>query len=260
MTERKAIEKRKALEISRRNFLIGGSVMAAGLLLPKIPGTLGSFLVPFQPDTACAAESPTFSIMVVGRKQMGIAVGDMSTFDPQTKTIKAISGAKVTLHSFYNDREVSGTTDETGKMVLNIDGLCSDHPAEVEEPVDSEGKQLDYRFFGSLTVTREGYRDVVIPYARFKSLSAFIAPSRVLKEGEPYLRQLSFDRWDIQYTKADFISSSLNNESHDFAAEVWVPANKKVKQPSPPTISPGQRSRSATRTFPSRFPAPCPSR
>lgn len=165
MTERKAIEKRKALEISRRNFLIGGSVMAAGMLLPIIPGTLGSFLVSFQPDTACAAETPTFSIMVVGRKQMGIAVGDTGTYDPQTKTINAISSAKVTLHSFYNNQEVSGTTDETGKMVLSIDGLCSDHPAEVEESVDSEGKQLDYRFFGSLTVARDGYRDVVVPYA-----------------------------------------------------------------------------------------------
>lgn len=89
------------------------------------------------------------TIPALRSKQMGIAVGDMGTFDPQTKTINAISSAKVTLHSFYNNQEVSGTTDETGKMVLSIDGLCSDHPAEVDEPVDSEGKQLDYLSFSN---------------------------------------------------------------------------------------------------------------
>lgn len=89
------------------------------------------------------------TIPALRSKQMGIAVGDMGTYDPQTKTIKAISGAKVTLRSFYNGQETSGTTDETGKMVLNIDDLCSDHPAEVDEPVDSEGKQLDYLSFSN---------------------------------------------------------------------------------------------------------------
>ena len=89
------------------------------------------------------------TIPALRSKQMGIAVGDMGTYDPQKKTINAISSAKVTLHSFYNNQEVSGTTDETGKMVLNIDGLCSDHPAEVDEPVDSEGKQLDYLSFSN---------------------------------------------------------------------------------------------------------------
>ena len=87
------------------------------------------------------------TIPALRSKQMGIAVGDTGTFDPQAKTINAISSAKVTIRSFYNNQEVSGTTDETGKMVLNIDGLCSDHPAEVDEPVDSEGKQLDYLSF-----------------------------------------------------------------------------------------------------------------
>lgn len=89
------------------------------------------------------------TIPALRSKQMGIAVGDMGTFDSQTKTINAISSAKVTIHSFYNNQEVSGTTDETGKMVLNIDGLCSDHPAEVDEPVDSEGKQIDYLSFSN---------------------------------------------------------------------------------------------------------------
>ena len=89
------------------------------------------------------------TIPALRSKQMGIAVGDMGTFDPQTKTINAISSAKMTLHSFYNNQEVSGTTDETGKMVLSIDGLCSDHPAEVDELVDSEGKQIDYLSFSN---------------------------------------------------------------------------------------------------------------
>lgn len=87
--------------------------------------------------------------MVVGRKQIGIAVGDIGTYDPHNKTIRAITNAKVTLHSFYNNREVTGTTNEAGKVVLNIDNLCSSRPAEVDERTDSEGKQLDYRFLAA---------------------------------------------------------------------------------------------------------------
>lgn len=43
------------------------------------------------------------TIPALRSKQMGIAVGDMGTYDPQTKTINAISSAKVTLHSFCNN-------------------------------------------------------------------------------------------------------------------------------------------------------------
>ena len=222
---------RKETGISRRAFLAGGAVMAAGLLLPKIPGTNNAFLVPFEPEAALADEANGVvgNIMVVNRTQIGIAVGDMGTLDPEKKTIRALADATVTIHSFYNDKEVTGTTDATGKVVFGIDGLAEQNPADVSEPQDSNGKPLEYRFYGSIAVVREGYRDVVIPFMRIKSLSALIAPTRVFEEGKPYLRQLSFDRWDLQYTKASFVSSPINDEDHTFAAEVWVPANKTVK-------------------------------
>lgn len=80
------MSERKEVGISRRAFLAGGSALAAGLFLPKIPGTLGSFLVPFRLDVAWAdGAGATANIMVVGRKQMGIAVGDIGTLDSQKK-------------------------------------------------------------------------------------------------------------------------------------------------------------------------------
>ena len=222
---------RTATDISRRAFLLGGALTVGGLFLPKIPGTDNAFLVPFSPATAWGDEvnGATGSIMVVNRKQVGIAVGDMGTLDPQKQTIRAVTGATVTIHSFYNDQEVTGTTDDTGKVVFDIDGLAEQNPSDVSEAADSNGKQLQYRFYGSITVTREGYRDVVIPFTRICSLSALIAPTRTFAAGEPYLRQFSFDRWDIQYTKAEFLSSTLNSDDHTFAVEAWVPAGKKVK-------------------------------
>lgn len=46
------------------------------------------------------------TIPALRSKQVGIAVGDTGTFDPQTKTIKAISGAK---------GDTSGKGDADGK-------------------------------------------------------------------------------------------------------------------------------------------------
>ena len=47
------------------------------------------------------------TIPALRSKQMGIAVGDTGTFDPQTKTINAISGAK-------GDTSGKGNTDGKG--------------------------------------------------------------------------------------------------------------------------------------------------
>lgn len=225
------MNERKAEGISRRAFLLGGAVMAGSLFLPKIPGTSNGFLLPFSPEEAWADElnGAAGHIMVVGRKQIGIAVGDMGTFNAEDQTLRPISGSTVTIRSYYNGGEVTGVTDESGRVVFDISGLAEKVSPDSAEAEDSNGKKLEYCFNGSITVTREGYRDTYIPLLRFRSVSALIAPTRVFKEGEPYLRQLSFDRWDLQYSKASFIASSDNNETHAFVADVWVPAGKTVK-------------------------------
>lgn len=216
--------------ISRRTFLLGGAVVAGSLLLPKIPGTAGSFLVPFAPDAAWADElGAAANIMVVGRKQIGIAVGDMGTLDASKQTIRALSGATVSIYSYYNQKTVTGTTDASGRAVFDISELAEPDSVDSDESTDSNGKKLEYCFNGCITVVCEGYREVVIPLMRVRSVSAIIVPTRVFKEGEPYLRKLAFDRWDLQYTDATFVSSSDNDEDHTFETDLWVPANEVVR-------------------------------
>ena len=223
------MDTRTPLDISRRAFIAGGIGALGSLFLPQIPGTEDSFLMPFYPEEAWADEmGATGTIMVVGRTQVGIAVGDMDTLDPELQRIKAIAGAEVTIRSHYNGAEAYGTTDETGKVVIDIEKLAEKDSGDSPEATDSNGKKLEYCFNGSIRVQREGYRDVYIPRMRIRSVSAIIAPTRVFDREKPYLRQLSFDGWDLQYTRATFMVAKENTETHSIVADAWIPAHKRA--------------------------------
>lgn len=76
---------------------------------------------------------------------------------------------------------------------------------------------------------RASYRDVVIPRIRLRSCSALIAPTRILDQTRPYLRQLSFDERDIQYSRATFMRSAENKGTHRLLAQAWIPNGGSLK-------------------------------
>ena len=211
--------------ISRRAFVAGGAVAFASILLPSVPGHPGAFFLPFGSQTAEAATQGIASskIVVVGRSQIGIAAVDTS-YDP----VRPLSGAKVTITSFFNNETVEGTTGEDGTLVLDIAALAEDESEDSAKKSKDTKKKKEYCFNGSIEVTAEGYRGVLIPRMRIRSASALSAPTRPMEEGKPYLRSLSFDGWDIQYTRATFMRSVDNVDRHVIEAEVHVPANVDV--------------------------------
>lgn len=161
-------------------------------------------------------------MIVVGRTQLGIAVADAAT-----KPLRSIEGATVTVASLYNGKQVSATTDESGSVLLDIADLAEEtSPDSLEQEGD---KKLEYCFNGRIVVERAGYRDVVIPRIRLRSCSVLIAPTRVLDQMRPYLRQLSFDEWDVQYTRATFMRSSENKGTHKLAVQAWIPNGRSLK-------------------------------
>ena len=196
--------------ITRRGFLAGAATLLGGLYLPQVAGAEGTYVIPVYPEA---------QIMVVGRTEIGIAVVDTSQ-DP----LLPIEGAKVKIYSHYNRYSISGTSDETGKITLDISELAEEQSPD--SPAQEGSKKEEYCLNGEITITREGYRDVVIPCTRIRSVSALIAPTRPLEENKPYFRVLSFDDWDIQYTKATFLQDESNTGMHRFAAQVWIPDDK----------------------------------
>lgn len=76
---------------------------------------------------------------------------------------------------------------------------------------------------------RASYRDVVIPRIRLRSCSALIAPTRILDQTRPYLRQLSFDEWDIRYSRATFMRPAENKGAHRLLAQAWIPNGGSLK-------------------------------
>lgn len=187
--------------ISRRNFLKGGMTFAAGLALANIEGDL------FSAVPAHAAEGAETTVMIVRPTEIGIVAYDLTDAENPI----AVPDCHVTITSRFNGKSVEGTTNANGKIVLDIAALAE---------TNSESDIL--AFNGSITVKKEGYREVNIPLARIVGHSAFVAPTRPL-DGLPYFRSLTFNEWDVQYTAPEFLTSQANTEIHTITGQLWLP-------------------------------------
>lgn len=211
------------MSIKRKAFIAGSAGGIASLLLPSLPDAPDTFPLPLGPTDAWGEElSASARVLVVGRTQLGIAVADAAT-----KPLRSIEGATVTVTSLYNGKQASAITDESGSVLLDIAELAEE--VSPDSPEHDGDKKLEYCFNGSVVVERAGYRDVVIPRIRLRSASALIAPTRVLDQTRPYLRQLSFDGWDIQYTRATFMRADDNKGTHRLLAQAWIPNGRSLK-------------------------------
>lgn len=211
------------MTVTRKAFIAGAAGGIASLFLPSLPDAPDTFPLPLGPTDAWGEElSASARVLVVGRTQLGIAVADAAT-----KPLRSIEGATVTVTSLYNGKQASAITDESGSVLLDIAELAEE--VSPDSPEHDGDKKLEYCFNGSVVVERAGYRDVVIPRIRLRSASALIAPTRVLDQTRPYLRQLSFDGWDIQYTRATFMRADDNKGTHRLLAQAWIPNGRSLK-------------------------------
>ncbi len=194
-------------EISRRGFVAGGMAALSSLVLPCIEGDVFS-LVPAGARVAHADEGDSDSarIMVVSRTQIGVVVYDVSN----PKSLKPVSNATVKIVSRFNQGEVSGQVDASGKIIFDIAQLSDGSNAEIPS------------FNGRIEVSCEGYRDVVIPLTRVVAHSAIVAPTRPLDD-KPYFRSLSMNEWDIQYTQQTFMYSKESSDAQVIEGELILP-------------------------------------
>ncbi len=193
----------------------GATTLLSSLLLPRVEGLADTFsLVPIGVETALADEDDSAGarVMVVSRTQVGVVAYDMT--DPTCKT--PLPGAHVKLTSrSKGGLSVEGTADYEGKIIFDVLDMAEDPDAEM------------LTFNGSLEVTCDGYRDVYIPLTRVVAHAGVVAPTYPLDD-RPYLRSLTMNEWDVQYTEATFLTSKFNQEEHEIEAEVKLPKADRV--------------------------------
>lgn len=213
-TNRDRIDVSPVPNISRRAFVQSSMALASGIALACLDGGDVFSAVPCfadEVDNADAVSSGAETkIVIVRPTQIGIVAYDVTN---SSKPV-AVPDCKVTLYSRYNNKTLSGTTNAEGKLVFDIVNLAER---------DDEGNIEDIpEFNGTITVEKQGYRDVVIPLARITGHTALIAPTRPLDD-LPYFRSLTFNEWDIQYTAPDFRYDATNTEIQTIAGELYLP-------------------------------------
>ena len=197
--------------ITRRTFLALGSAAALPFFLPCLRHDESGYAY------AAGDGEPEFTVFAVTLNDIGISVVDVTG-----GTNKPKAGAFVTL-STSDGKSVSGTTSESGTLVLDIKTVA----AEVD--LGSRGTRL--RFDGTITIdSGDGYRVCEIARIRADGGSGIQVPTRMLESAnEPYFQQISFDGWDIQYTENQFFRSLSNSATHKLAGKVWMPGAKSAE-------------------------------
>ena len=158
--------------LDRRSLLVAGASSLASIMLPRVPGSVNAFILPFAPTEAYADEKDPFRVLVLSRTMFGVVVVDVANKNTP------IAGAQVTLTSRYAaGKQLTATTDEEGTSIFEI--------APLSEGYVDEATLLDaYDFNGGISISMAGYRDVEIPLARIQGGTAITAPTRPLWEKE----------------------------------------------------------------------------
>lgn len=158
--------------LDRRSLLVAGASSLASIMLPRVPGSVNAFILPFAPTEAYADEKDAFRVLVLSRTMFGVVVVDVANKNTP------ITGAQVTLTSRYAaGKQLTATTDEEGTSIFEI--------APLSEGYVDEATLLDaYDFNGGISISMAGYRDVEIPLARIQGGTAITAPTRPLSDGE----------------------------------------------------------------------------
>lgn len=167
-------------------------------------GIFATGLPPYAYADEEVSNSDSVKIVVVSPKQVGFYVVDQAE-DKNTP----IPGAHVVLSSRYNGKTVEGDTGEDGILLFNIEELAE------EELTDGR-----YCFNGSIDITADGFREFHIPLARIEGGLSLSVPTRKVEANRPYPSRVSFDEWDILYTKTGFACTAGNTDEHEIVVEI----------------------------------------
>ena len=196
--------------ISRRVFL-----GAAGGSLVVIPAAAGGFLItPQFVGAAYADDAPTAAQTTVGETRLIIAKSNevgVTVYDMTQNARKPIADAKVTITSHATKKTVAVTTDSKGVAMIDI--------VDLSEKAGKKEVPPKYEFDGIIEVSKNGFRVFRTGRIHFSGAKGLPVPTRVVDSGIPYPALVSFDDWDVLYTRNEFAVAKGNVVKHTIAIE-----------------------------------------
>ena len=193
----------RGVALSRRSF-IELSVGAIAVL----PAVSGGFVSPFAAEKAYAAENVANATKIVIAKsyEAGFIVADMT----DGKKVP-VAGANVTITSQFNKKKFSGTTDSSGRLMVDIRDLAKKETADGVER---------YSFYAQVDVDAKGYRRFRTHRVSVQGARGVLLPTRKLGLEMLYPVAVSFDSWDVLYTKNEFAVTDANDLKHTMRVEL----------------------------------------
>ena len=205
--------------LSRRAFL---SITAAVGALTFLGSVCGGRIAAYADE----AGNTHFVINVMSREDMCIVAVEASGED-----LLPVSGMTVIITSEENGKQVSGTTDATGTIVLRVRELS---------PMADNSLQETYAFWGSVTAGGvEGLREVEIQRTYMESglgelqedgtHQPWVQIVTQAHNGLPYLSSCALNDFDVQYKPFTVALSQLNDAAQKLEAHFkLLPAGQKI--------------------------------
>ncbi len=191
--------------VSRRTFLSAGVVAGALTFLGSLVSPKGTVINAYADE----AGNTHFSVYVLGKDEVPV----MAMRQTATGNV-AVGGVKVTITSLYNGKQVSVTTGADGFAPVHIRDLSFQCE---EDDADS------YAFFGSVTASADGYRDIhfaqeyfesAVPAAQDGSRPNVLEIPLEVDDGSSYLLNVSLDDVDILHSSAPAYVGDYNDIEH----------------------------------------------
>lgn len=212
--------------ISRRRFLALAGVTAAAVGTAGLHSVQGGIVYAYAND-AEGGDQVSFVVDVLSRKSVGFLVNDVTkgtTLVEESGEIaqaQVLSGAKVVLHSLYNNKTVEGISNAEGKVVFDdITALAK---------LDADTVPISYHFWGSIEVTLDGYRTFKTGRVFIQGAHFFVAATQPTTPTASYLRCCTYEGYDIQYFPCTMPSTKQIADKHTVRCEVVAPSSKAVE-------------------------------
>ncbi len=209
--------------ISRRTFFFGSA--AGALTLLGVAHTESGLVAAYADESG----ETSFSIVMLGRDEISVLA-----IDPSTSQVVPNMKVRVTSHA-------ADAKQDSIEVTTNEQGFATARVRDMAEDCDDDAPVGGYGFWARVEGSASGYRDFAAEMVRVQTGPSPQGddgrrPASITVPTQPfdaatqpgYLRTLSFDGNDIQYTDATFAACAGNDAEHALELQVVAAAGARV--------------------------------
>ena len=203
----------RSIQVSRRSFIqlaIGSITMVPAVIAAAPAGAA------FAEEAAeTSSGDGTATLTVAKPSQVNVVIYDV------TSSGKArVRNAAVTIRSSNSKDPIVTNTGSSGVVTIDIEKLA--------DPEGLKKSPKEYQFFGTISVTADGYRSFRSGYMLFKGATVVQGATRKLEPGVFYPALCTFNGFDILYSTNTFVRSTGNKRLHVLEIEVENAGTKEI--------------------------------